>query len=233
VPSTSVLIPYRTADRQRQRIWSRLKELWALAYPQWEIVEGSDGKKGPWVKGRAWWDALERSSGEIVVFCDADCWLPEVGRGVMALQHGAEWVQCQDYVWRLSQEATEAVLAGALPMDAVQLGLQDGEPPLRSNAGVGTILWRKDALAVPIDPRFVGWGWEDTAWNDALTSTLGAQFRLEHSICLHLWHEPQPDKDRNAMPPNRMLRRRYARAMKDREEMSALVAEARALISDV
>lgn len=226
--STSVLIPWRTTDPQRTAVWERLKVLWAEDHPTWEIVEGT-AKDGPWVKADAWRDALEKSSGDYVVFCDADCYLPHIGEAVEACRFGARWAQGQDVVVRLSQVATRAVVEeGWDPFEAVRLGFQDDEPARKSSAGVGTVLFRDDAFAIPLDPRFVGWGWEDLAWSVALRTMLGIDaWRHEGSWCIHLWHEPQPDKDRTkgGGRANWMHYRRYKRVEGDLAGMQGLLGE--------
>lgn len=228
--TVSVLVPWKSADPQRRRIWAYLKMLYTEVEidleEHLEIVEGTYEGEGPWIKANAWADALARSTGDVVVFMDADCWIPRLVEAIRLLPD-ANWVQADNMILRFTEGATATILNGRSIMEAAAQTSPFEDTPRFANAGVGTILRRGDAEAIPLDPRFVGWGWEDNAWADALTTLLGEPTRLPDSVLFHLWHEPQPDKDRTprGSNPNWQLRRRYARAAHHPMQMKALIDE--------
>lgn len=226
----SLLVPFRSDDPQRLRVWEFLRDHYWSQHKDLEIVVGSDYTSGPWCKALAWRDALDRSSGDVVIFMDADCWVPRAVEGAARLRaRGHRWVQSQNVVWRLSEASTERALTFELPLIRVVDGDSYEEPRL-SSAGVGTVLRREDALDIPLDPRFLGWGWEDPAWHDALLTLLGPPWRYDYddyAPCVHLWHPPADgwNIERAPVGPNWLLRRRYARAKNRPENMRALLAE--------
>lgn len=225
--TVSLLVPFRSQDAQRQRVWEFLRDqCWRRCFPDLEIVEGSDYSSGPWVKAYAWRDALLRSSGDWVIFMDADCWVPRAVEGAVALaDDSVAWVQSQEVVWRLSEAHTAKIIED--PKLFHYVNEEDSiEDPRYSSAGVGTCLRRQDALDIPLDPRFVGWGWEDPAWCDALTVLLGKPWRFGWSTCYHLWHPPAAgfDVSRPRIGANYELRRRYGRARRQRDPQAAMNA---------
>lgn len=228
----SILIPYRPVDEQRQRLFAWTKIQWRRV--GWSAVDvvvvvGRGPSGGPWIKAHAYAEALARSTGEVVVFADADCFFPLAVPAIDMLMRGeAEWVRMADEVHRLSPKATNMVLAGMHCEEAEhRYGLS--EPAYtHSAAGAGTVLWRADAERVPLDPRFEGWGHEDSAWADALTTLVGHGAYCPQSICYHLWHEPQQRLSRQVgSVEGRQLRKRYQRALGDVEAMTSLLDEFR------
>lgn len=227
----SVLLPYRPVDRQRALLYDWTKLHWRRIHVGCDIqvVTGQGPDDGPWRKALAYAEALERSKGDIVVFADADCYFPRAPEAIAMLVRGeAEWVRAADEVRRLTDRGTQMVLKGMEPEDA-ELAYGLDEPAYTHDAaGAGTILWRADAERVPLDPRFEGWGHEDRAWADALTTLVGHGAFCPQSICYHLWHEPQARQSRTrGSDESWRLWRRYQRARGDAEAMSALLDEFR------
>jgi hypothetical protein len=228
----SILLPYRYVDERRAQLyhWTALR--WRRL--GWrgvdvEVLCGQGPEDGPWVKALAYADALRRAEGEVIVFADADCYFPRAITAIdMMLRGEADWVRTADEVRRLTNAGTLKVLCGMEPEEAEHTyGLE--EPAYTHEAaGAGTILWRSDAERVPLDPRFEGWGHEDSAWADALTTLVGHGAYCPQSVCYHLLHEPQQRLSRTmGSEEGRRLRRRYQRASGDVEAMTALLDEFR------
>ena len=224
----SVLIPYRRVDDRRHKLyeWTKLQWRRMRTESNLQVVVGSC-PAGPWRKALAYADALERALGDIIVFADADCFFPQAGEAINMLARGdSEWVRTADEVRRLTDLGTKAVLEGWTVQDAEQRFGLDEPAYTHEAAGAGTILWRADAERVPLDPRFEGWGHEDSAWADALTTLVGHGAYCPGSICYHLWHEPQARLSRVVGSRESLrLRRRYGRALGDVEAMTALLGE--------
>jgi hypothetical protein len=235
--TVSVLVPYRPVDDQRERVFRWVLERWGatrdLFTEQLDIVVGHLSPEGPWRKGLAYHEALGRATGDICIFTDADTWIPSLPAAVNLLISGeVPWVRGCDEVKRLSQEATEAVLTEDVA-PAKAYSMHGGHEPTYAHdaAGAGTVVWRKDAETIPIDPRFAGWGHEDSAWAKALATLLGPGATLDDSPCYHLWHEPQDRQSRRrGSDESWRLWRRYVKAEKDEDAMQALVEEALAAL---
>ena len=221
----SLIVPWKYAY-DRERIWSYL-------WPAWE-EEGFEVILSPlsdfeiWRKGKAWAQGLQKASCDFVCLMDADCWVPKLSDAVGLLSQGHRWVQGQDTVLRFDEATTQRLLRGEIALE--EAGRMDHvweDEPRKASAGVGTILRREDADEIPLDPRFVGWGYEDNAWWEALSTLYGPPGRLPSSICFHLHHRPQPDKDRvpTSQKPNWLLWRQYVRARGRPERMRKLLSE--------
>lgn len=176
---------------------------------------------GPWCKAAAVAEAVERTSGEVLVVADADVWCDTVDDAVAAVEAGAAWAVPHGKVHRLTEQATRAVMAGR-PFTAAGLC----QRPYKGHAGGGIVVLRRDTFeTVPMDPRFVGWGQEDDAWGVALATLAGAPWRGAEPLW-HLWHPPAERMNRAiGSRDGERLWHRYRRAMKNPDRMRALVAE--------
>lgn len=173
--------------------------------------------------------AVEASGADIVVVADADVWTAGVELAVEAVSQGVTaWAIPHTPVHRLSQLATMAVLDG----HDLATALEHDEPPYRGVPGGGIVVARREVIrAVPLDPRFVGWGQEDESWAIALECLTGPAWRGTAPLW-HLWHPPQPRASRRrGNPDGWRLRRRYLTARHDRALMLDLVSEARDALS--
>lgn len=151
--SIEVLIPWSPGCEYRERalrwVEDRYREL------------GLSVRRGVWVgqewsKGRALAAALRASTADIVVQADADVFTDPDGlaAAIAAVKAGAPWSIPHDQLHRLSQEGTDAVLAGAdwreQPLD---------QPSYRGIEGGGVVVASKEVIqSIPIDVRFTGWG---------------------------------------------------------------------------
>lgn len=199
----TVVVPWRS-DPHRAAAWRWVR----TRYEQtgWPVVEGAC-PDGPWIKALAVADALQRVETDRVVIADADVWCDGVPAAVDALDtHG--WAVPHRTVLRLSQAATVDVLTGGefRPDDL-------DEPPYRGYTGGGLVVLPTElARAVPLDPRFRGWGQEDVSWGHALTVVAGRPWRGTAHLW-HLWHPPQPrDSRRVGNPDGHALWHRYLAA---------------------
>lgn len=220
--SVAVVVPWRdTGDGHRADAWSHIQRRWRSTYPDWELIEGRP-PDGPWCKGLAVADGLARTSAGIIIAADADVWCDHTHLAVAAVADGARWAVPHWWVHRLDPDATGAVLAGG-PLD----GRLD-RPRYVGFAGGGiTVIDRSLLEAVPIDPRFTGWGQEDQAANYAWTTLGGDPWRGTGDLW-HLWHSPALKFSRQyGSPQSTALWRRYQRALRRPDAMSALIAETR------
>lgn len=227
----SVLIPWRPGCRHRTAALSHITARYE--HLGWEVLYGSP-PEGPWCKALAVSQALERASSDLLVVADADAWCDGTPAAVDALATH-RWAIPHRHVYRLNLTATEDLLAGggtAIPPPADALD----NPPYYGTVGGGIVCIRRDTYeSVPLDPRFAGWGGEDSAWGRALHKLAGRPW-VGQAPLIHLWHPPQqeaPDirgpRAKVTIPDaaNRALDSRYRAAKQSTNQMRALVDEAR------
>ena len=213
----SVLVPWRPGCPHRESAWEWIRSRYATEHPDWEIVEGSC-PPGPWVKARAVHDAACRSSGRRLVVADADVWCPDLAP-IVAEPHPV--IIPHSFVHRLTPHETQRFMAGG------QRPYETVERPRRGMAGGGIVILDRDLYdRCPLDPRFVGWGQEDSSWAAALTALTG-KIRRHSRPLYHLWHPPQERLNRaTGSVEGRVLERRYREAA-THGTIDTVLAEAR------
>ena len=179
---------------------------------------------GPWSKSLAVRAALESSTADTLVVTDGDVWSDSAVSDAVLVDGGCPWAVPFSTVRRLTAPATQDVLDGG------PLGGKLVKLPMRAVPGGGLVILSRELYErAPLDPRFVGWGHEDEAWGQLLTTTVGRP-KMSDAVLWHLWHPPQ-DKYRT---PERVasgkLRGKYAAARRDQAAMQALASEARAAL---
>lgn len=177
--------------------------------------------RGEWCKAKAVQAGIQHSTATITVVHDADVWGPGLDEAIQAVADGAPWAIPHRKVHRLTAEATQHVLDGDQ-----SFGGPLAQPAYYGVPGGGiVVLPRETYERVPLDPRFVGWGQQDTSWGLALTCLVGEPYRGAQPLW-HLWHPPQQRKNRRVgSDANWALYKRYAKAARDPDAMRALIAE--------
>jgi hypothetical protein len=218
----TVLVPRGGDCPHREAAWEWVAARYRERYSDWQLLE-APAPAGPWSKGAAVVDALERAEGEAIVVADADVWCEGIERALTAVVCGfASWAMPHYTVRRISRDGTAAVLAGADPI------AQDlDQNPYQGVWGGGVVVLHRDTLAeCHPDPRFTGWGQEDESWATALQCLYGKGWRGTADLT-HLWHPPQERLTRGwGSAESRALKRRYREARKDPDAMRALLQEA-------
>jgi hypothetical protein len=178
--------------------------------------------EGPWSKARAVHEALKRSAADTLVVTDADVWSHAGPEAAHLVDDGTvPWAVPFSTVRRLTAPASQDVIDGG-PWDG-----KLAKPAFRAVPGGGlVILPRETYERAPLDPRFVGWGHEDEAWGQALT-TIAGRPRTWSTPLWHLWHPPQDKYRTPERVESQRMRARYAKARRDRQAMEALLSEAR------
>lgn len=214
--AVAVVVPCRLEDDHRRAAWSWVRNRYAEHHPDWEVVTGTC--TGPWVKAHAVADALAKTDADRLLIADADCWSDGLRKAVDGLDEWP-WAIPHHLVHRLTEAATAAVLAGG-PLEGPTT-----QQPYKGYPGGGFLALHRDLYErVPLDPRFIGWGQEDSAWYQALRRIAGAGWRGRADLW-HLWHEPQPRMSRQlGSEASGELLHRYQMASTP-EKMAALIAE--------
>lgn len=207
--SVALVVPWRGGDPDRERAWTWLAEWWVKSYPDWDLVMGQH-PEGPWCKATAVADGLSRTDAQVLVVADADVYVPAVGRAVQMVLAGAvTWAMPHKRVYRLTADGTDHLIITGRPPPPTRAdpprGTAPSAPPLiaeshRGEIGGGCVILPAHLYQqVPLDPRFVGWGQEDTSWGRALTVMAGPPWR-ESDPLWHLWHPPPRRAARGETP---------------------------------
>lgn len=217
--TVETIIPWRAGCPHRTAALHLIRRLWARTHPSWTVTVAEHD--GPWCKAAAVMPAVARSDADTIIVADADVWVDDIDQMIGT----GRWVVPHLKVHRLSELATEAVFSGVDFEDAARCGLT--ERPYEGVPGGGMVIVRRlDAMRIPLDLRFVGWGGEDHAWGYALTTMLGEPVRYDNPLW-HLWHPPQPRQSRKiGSHQSEKLRRRYRDARNTVADMGVVVGEA-------
>lgn len=235
--TVSLIVPLGDGHNDtRERNWEWLSARWEALRPDWEIVEGR-APADRWCKADAVAAAARKATGDVWVVCDADLWVeswPTLKEAAEVARTHTWCVPCGN-VYRLNHEATNAVVATDpdSPVDwptarsSLDLRLRNNNP-YRLFPGGGIFACTPDVyeLAGGFDPRFVGWGGEDTSLAAALITLVSPPVRLEASVW-HLWHPRSKQAAKIGRPSggNERLNRRYLHAEGDPEAMRQLISE--------
>ena len=192
--------------------WEWLKEYWECKLPCAEIVIGRDpaSERRPWrrhpkpfSKAVALNNAFKASRGDIIVLLDSDAYLD-----YRVIEHCAERLRAQreahvrswfvpyNHLYRLTKRATDEILRSCpckpkvlpTPPPKHDIDTRDGSGPLHVFGAMCQIMPREAFITVGgLDPRFRGWGAEDSAFTQALDTLWGPRHNTPNDI-LHLWH---------------------------------------------
>lgn len=217
----TVIVPWRPGCPHRERAWEWVRAQYARWHPGWHVVEAPAPAAGVWCKATAAHPAIRSAPSGVVVVADADVWCDRIDAAVLAVTAGAAaWAIPHRLVHRLTQAATDALIAGAAAEETCQR-------PYTGLEGGGIVVAHRDTLIdVPLDPRFTGWGQEDLSWAMALHTLHGPAWRGTADL-IHLWHPPQDRLSRKiGSIAGQQLHRRYVKARRDPALMRALLEEA-------
>lgn len=191
--SFDVIIPWRDLSIQRRRLLD-----WNLA--RWQALYGDDDMNivlcdsddEPFSRGKSRNQGVRDSWSDIIVLADADTVPMRVSLNEamgVAQDPSRAWSIAYDEqrYYNLTREYTEEVLAmdpgSALP-EPVE---GQWEHKLTSWAGMLVVSRGGFELAGGYDERFVGWGWEDNAFQKTMDKKVGA-FTRASGFVVHLWH---------------------------------------------
>lgn len=222
----SVLIPWKrgsgSVERETIFRWTQLR--WLDLLPKAELVVAGDDSV-PFNRSRARNNAFANSFGDILVIADADTIVPDQGaidRAIEAAEAG-EWVLPYDIYYNATQSQTARLLDRRPSVNVPEP--EEWEFRLTdSSAGVLVMPRAAFEAAGGYDESFVGWGFEDRAFADALDTLWGPCRRLPGYV-VHLWHPVLAGDafENPAIHDNQSRWLQYRRAVGNRSAMAALV----------
>lgn len=188
---TVVLVPRRADGGVRDRLWEFCRQVWATEHPGFEIVEGHH-ETGLFNRSAAINRAAAAAGDwDTAVIIDADVLIhrTNVRAGLVLAQRFNRVVFPFRVYQSLSQIGTSRVMAGWTG-DWSSVSVRAYWDSVSCVVMVPRALW--DQVG-GMDERFVGWGWEDTAFACA-TDAVSGRLRLEGTLW-HLWHPQSPERD--------------------------------------
>lgn len=187
----SVVIPWRTDSGHRERLMQWTTDRWRKLYEREDIeVLLSDSGDKTFSRGKSRNYGARISIGDVIVVADADTVpmknsvdeaveIARTGRWCLAYEEGK--------YYNLAEGPSEVLLASPSDVDIEEPIEGSYEHKLTSWAGM--LVVPRDAFDVHggYDERFVGWGWEDNAFQKTLDRRYGKHKRASGFV-VHLWH---------------------------------------------
>ena len=233
----SIIIPHRFTDSRRLEIFNWIHERYERLYPDSPIIIADSDEDKPFSRSQARNYAVDNADTEFILLADADTmsFRPFVKSAIEMIEKGTPWVipyGISGY-YNLRKPYTDKVMA-MKPDAFIAPDAFEWKHQLESWAG--QIVMSKGAFEQVngYDERFIGWGYEDNAFQRAMDTIVGPFKRIEAGWTAHLWHA-EPGSDRWAQPhfaDNRVRMTAYLDSAGNREAMLETVKGNRG-ISDI
>lgn len=238
------MVPFRSDSEYRDKVLDWVLQYWHSQLPDAEIIIG-ESKSDPFSKTEAFNDALNRSTGEVIVLLDADAYFS----GEVILKCAARiledidnhlWYVPYNHMYRLNQKITEKILDSdptnpLILTPTLDILDDDGSKSgIAHRYGAMIMMFPREAYDAIrcFDERFAGWGGEDIATLKAL-DTLYGKHKIAKKNLYHLWHPKIGDNYKNRKwakqekeQPNSQLAMRYHKATRNPSAMKQIVDEA-------
>ena len=244
----SLLVPFRTDHAERERNWRWLARYWRAELPGAEIVVGSDHGI-PFCKTHAVNEAFRRSTGDVVVILDADCYMSgetiqECARQIRdaRLRGHHLWFIPYRRFYRLT-ELSSRLLLDTDPASPLRFG--DPPPPGADDPpspGAQSVGHRYGALiqvmpreafirAGGMDERFRGWGGEDSSFMHAVDTLYGRHktvngpvYHVHHPTIRGKWAATRQWEGQDRPEMNDPISSKYEAALGDQAKMRRLIS---------
>lgn len=244
-PKISLLIPFSTDDPRRQENFNWLLKYWRHELPDAEIIIGESRSK-IFCKAEALNDAVDKSTGKVLVILDADAYLDGkvidhcADKILENLKHNL-WFVPYRRLFRLSKDATKMVTDSdpenpfRFPRHVPEKYIENAGNSITYGHRYGAMCMMFHYKAYQIiggfDERFKGWGGEDVCLLRALDTLYGKHKTTNNNI-FHLWHsffghtyEERRWEGQLVGGSNWTISKRYDKANRNPSAMKKLLAE--------
>lgn len=226
----SFCIPYRPVDQYRKEAFDVVHRSLVYDWPDDEILI-SDSGDDPFSRSKSRNDAARSSTGDTLVFVDADSFVSkEQIQVAVTTATTFGWCFPYDRYYSLTPTGSDYFrsFGEVATIHDVLFTFPGPDPVDRPPSVGGCVVVRRGAFEAVggYDERFLGWSFEDRAFAYALEALYGRARRVSGAL-YHLWH-PTPEElcfGQPHMEDNRALCRRYEEARTNPHQMSALVRE--------
>lgn len=225
----AVCIPFLSDYGHRERVFNWVMNRWKAHFPKAEYSVVGNFKE-PFSRGEARNDAVRSTRSDVVVIADADTTYADPGQIRQAVGQVKDnpnaWVipYAEEHYYNLAQDATEFLLSIDPGTALKDPDNEDAwEHKITSWAGILVMHRAAFEAAGGYDRRFIGWGYEDNAFQLCLDTIVARHQRIEAPV-FHLWHpiSAQTNFDQPYIQHNRDLYRRYVTAFGNAERMREL-----------
>lgn len=223
----TIIFPYRESTEDRVANQKYILEHYLSLSDQHEVVEilFPDDDHKLFNRGRAIHNGvLQRTKDtDLYIFADGDLFIPQAKLlEAIALAPSVGYVVPFSSVHYLDADATRMVFRGARIEQNFRNKTYWRQP---STGGLNILTPENYRLSGGFDPRFIGWGFEDSAF-DAQVQTLVGPCRWIDTPAYHLYHR----NERKGASPEHLashaLCDRYRAAMKDPIAINQIINEA-------
>lgn len=222
----SLVIPWRPGPGRDHRALDFVTGMYRTALGiELEVIVADDAGT-PFNRGRALNAGVAQSRGEVLVLADADLVVP-----LDAIDSAVWTAAAVGYVVPFTEVAflDEDLTADVLNGDATAPDAAEAAADVfaRRSTGGCNVITRDHFDAVGgFDPRFAGWGFEDAAFDTAVSTLVGPGYWPPESVrAVHLWHPTARDPETPEHQQSLALCRRYEQAHGDRRAVETLIAE--------
>jgi len=233
--TATVIIPFRPDSLERADALTYVSRRWADS--PIPVVVALDAVESPWCKAKTIAKAIKGIDSDLVIIADADCWVSQerIQSTVLGLNQWHDWGMPHRRVVRLDANYTRRLIDSDELPELDRANVEEWPYTALRAAGGIVVLKREAWDRVPMDPRFLGWGFEDIAWWYALKTLVGVPWRGKADL-FHLWHPRDVPMDRNeraeqADPAALALLNRYKAALHRPVQMQEIVNEAKLALS--
>ena len=228
----SIIVPFRGDNGHRDRVWKWCERFWASRFTDedhgYELIV-ADSCDVPFSRGNSRNEGAAQAKGDVLFFADADGVNENCHEALKMVHHNGGWVVAypapRGYI-ALNRWGTERLLATDPSERLAEPQSADWYERCHSYAGAIACRTEDFWLAGGYDPRFEGWGYEDDAFTEAMSTIVGPPQRTG-GFHLHLWH-PHVESERFRQPhisENKALAESYTAARGNREAMLKIVRE--------
>lgn len=187
----SLIVPWRTDHGHREELWNWNKERWRELY-DCEIIEADSGDE-VFSRAKSRNMAAAQAKYDELVIADADTIAHEdtmldiiVGSGIT---HNNWFIPYgKERYYNLNKETTEELLK--MNPSSVLREPKEGEWDHKITSWAGILIFPRDKFLQfgGYDERFVGWGWEDNAFQIKMDRKFRKHERWNGYV-MHMWHE--------------------------------------------
>lgn len=221
---TSIVIPYRGGQNDRERAFRHTRQHLASCLPE-ASIETADSGHEKFNRAASRNRGVREAESRVVVVCDADT-LPEaqaLSEAVDSAEDGRLHLP-HTYFLSLSPEHTDAIIDR-------NIGLRAMKPEFVVNTAVGgcLVMTREAYLSVQQDEEFRTWGGEDVAFKFACDTLLGETVRHSGKM-FGLWHPSEMKQDSLEYKQNMTRQNMYRSARGNREQMRNLIQRTESIV---
>lgn len=198
--NVSVLIPYKAANKDREKNFQWIKCRYETIMPNAEICIGHYNGE-PFSRSAAINNAAKNATRDIFIIADADIAfnIDQIKNAIEALNSYA-WVIPYTSLFYLDFEKTNELYNKDPSVTLDEADFQGcykfgGNNEYQFKGGINIVPRKYFQKVGGFDERFKGWGGEDDAFQMALDTLCGQYFRVDATIW-HLYHPPQSIENR-------------------------------------